>query len=609
MKVKALDSHLVNKIAAGEVIERPASVAKELIENALDAGATKIELFVEGGGERRLCVADDGEGMTEEDVLLAIQRHTTSKISSEEDLFNIRTLGFRGEALASIVEVSKTVLTSKSDESPEGVCVEIEGGRVLTVKAAGRARGTTVDVRELFFNVPARRKFLKSEKTEFFHIVRAVKRFALACPNVHFRLEHDRKIILDLPPSSDLRQTIAQLYTPDLARALLDVHTAIPGMSVHGLVSPSQITRSDRTEQFLFVNGRFVRDSQINYAISQAYESALKSEQYPYIFLFIEIDPRAVDVNVHPQKAEVRFAEPIKVQAVVKQAITKALTSAHAVPRLERALTPKLRLHAARGVHLRPPERAKANSPDEVWPAQRAQGQGEDLVNSRTRELVPSPSTRQLDLRREIEALRPSVSPEPALRFRVLGQLHGTYILVQTETGLEIIDQHIAHERVLYERFLEQLQAQKIARQRLLIPVTLELPPDRAELLLGHVAMLEERLGISVVHLGGETFVIREWPQVLTSDWNKTDFQTTIEHLLMLLEQESTPALDELAKTIAARVACESAVVKHKPLTLPEMESLVRQLKATKNPYHCPHGRPIVLAYSLSELEKKFGRR
>jgi DNA mismatch repair protein MutL len=575
MKVKVLDAHLVNKIAAGEVIERPASVAKELIENALDAGATTIEVAVEGGGERRLCVADDGEGMTQEDLLLAIQRHTTSKISSEEDLFQIRTLGFRGEALASIVEVSKTVITSKSDASAEGVQVEIEGGRVLTVKAAGRARGTTVDVRELFFNVPARRKFLKSAKTEFFHIVRAVKRFALAYPNVHFRLEHDGKLVLDLPPSSDLRQTIARLYTADFARALLDVSMTIPGLTVRGLVSPSHLTRSDRTEQFLFVNGRFVKDAQINYAISQAYESALKSEQYPYIFLFIEIDPRSVDVNVHPQKSEVRFAEPIKVQALVKQAITRALTSAHAMPRLEKTPPPA-------------PDLSPAPSPKEG---------GEPLP---FREGVG------------VRSVRGEVRDEGGVQagqFRILGQLHGTYIVVQTESGLEIIDQHVAHERVLYERFLAQLKENKIVRQRLLIPVTVEVPPDKAELLAAHLQELDERLGIGIEHFGGGTFILREWPHVLTSEWSKSEFTGTLERVLAVLEQEAEPALEELAKTLAARVACEAAVVKNKPLRPEEMTELIRQLKQTQNPYHCPHGRPIVLAYSLEELEKKFGRR
>lgn len=596
MKVKVLDSHLVNKIAAGEVIERPASVAKELIENALDAGATKIELFVEGSGEQRLCVADDGEGMTQEELLLAIQRHTTSKISSESDLFNIRTLGFRGEALASIVEVSKTAITSKSDESPEGVHIEVEGGRVLSVKAAGRARGTTIDVRELFFNLPARRKFLKSEKTELFHILRTTKRFVLAYPGVHFRVEHNAKKILDAPPSSELRQTIARLYTADLARALLDVHTAIPGVSVHGLVSPSQLTRSDRTEQFLFVNGRFVKDPQINYAISMAYDSLLQGEQHPYIFLFIEIAPQAVDVNVHPQKAAVRFAEPIKVQALVKQAITKALTSVHAVPRFEKASTRSEASPHSQLLHPSPPL------------PQRGKGL-EIRVGQIGAAEVRAPSSSPLDLRKEIGELRQQPAPSPVPAFRVLGQLHGTYILVQTESGLEIIDQHVAHERILYEKFLAQLTEGKIVRQRLLIPVTLDMPPDQAELLAAHRKELDERVGIGLEHFGGGTFILRDWPQVLTSEWSKADFKEAIEHMLSVLEHEAEPTLEELAKTLAARVACEGAVVKNKPLGLEEMQELVRQLKRAQNPYSCPHGRPIVLAYSLEELEKKFGRR
>ncbi|MCL6641974.1 MAG: DNA mismatch repair endonuclease MutL, partial [Candidatus Bipolaricaulota bacterium] len=502
-------------------------------------------------------------------------------------------LGFRGEALASIVEVSKTEIISKSDESPEGVRVELEGGRVLAVRAAGRAPGTTVDVRELFFNVPARRKFLKSAKTEFFHIVRAVKRFALAYPTVHFRLEHDGKTVLDLPPSSDLRQTLARLYTADFARALLDVSMTIPGLTVRGLVSPSHLTRSDRTEQFLFVNGRFVKDSQINYAISQAYESALKSEQYPYIFLFIEIDPRAVDVNVHPQKSEVRFAEPIKVQALVKQAITRVLTSAHAVPRLEK--TPPLappRHGEGRGAG------KELEAHPHIHPLSPLRERGEGVRGDGEAPLLATGRGRgQLDA-------ATACSP-----VRVLGQLHGTYIVVQTESGLEIIDQHVAHERILYERFLAQLKENKIVRQRLLIPVTVEMSPDKAELLAGHLQELGERLGIGIEHFGGRTFILRDWPQVLTSEWSRSDFTETLERVLAVLERESEPALEELAKALAARVACEAAVVKNKPLRPEEMTELIRQLKQTQNPYHCPHGRPIVLAYSLEELEKKFGRR
>ncbi len=600
MKVKVLDSHLVNKIAAGEVIERPASVVKELIENALDAGAMKIELFIEGSGQQRLCVADDGEGMSQEDLLLAIQRHTTSKISSEDDLFRINTLGFRGEALASIVEVSQTVIVSKDDASPEGVRVEIEGGHVKSIKAAGRARGTTVDVRELFFNLPARRKFLKSEKTEFFHIVRTIKRFVLAYPGVHFRVEHNAKKILDAPPSSDLRQAIAHLYNAELAKALLDARAEIPGLKIHGLISSPPMTRSDRTEQFIFVNGRFVKDPQINYALSMAYDSLLKSEQHPYIFLFIEIDPQAVDVNVHPQKAEVRFAEPIKVQAVVRQAITKALTSAHAVPRFERR--PSAPLSGQAQGPTAPPRAERFGA------ASCSQKRSHLNVPACPAE-VKAPSSSPLDLRKEIEELRQQPAPSPVPTFRVLGQLHGTYILVQTESGLEIIDQHVAHERILYEKFLAQLKEGQIARQRLLIPVTVEMPPDQAELLAAHLKELDERLGIGLEHFGGGTFILRDWPQVLTSDWSKADFKEAIEHVLSVLEHEAEPTLEELAKTLAARVACEGAVVKNKPLRPEEMQELVRQLRRAQNPYSCPHGRPVVLAYSLEELEKKFGRR
>lgn len=582
MKVKTLDPHLVNKIAAGEVIERPASIVKELIENALDAGTTKLEITVAGGGVERVCVADDGEGMSCDDLLLAIQRHTTSKISADEDLFNIRTLGFRGEALASIVEVSKTIIVTRSDEASEGTQIEIEGGDVKSVKAAGRARGTTIDVRELFFNVPARRKFLKSEKTELYHIIRTVKRFALAYPQVHFILAHNHRQVLEAPPSSDRRATIAHLYNADVARALLEARAAVPDLKVRGLISPPRLTKTERSEQFVFVNGRFVRDAQINYAISAAYESALPADHHPYIFLFVEIDPKAVDVNVHPKKEEVRFAEPLKVQALVKQAIAQALTSAQAVPRFERE-----------------PQKAPKNSA----PQQPASAKPASYAR---------PSAPPLDLRREFSVAQnrlPISTPEAPPAFRVLGQLHGVYILVQTEAGLEVIDQHVAHERILYERFLEQLQAKKIARQRLLIPATLELPPDRAQLLAAHLQELDERLGIGLAHFGSGTFILRDWPQVLTSDWSKAAFQATIERLLSLLEQEAQPALEEFAKTLAARVACESAVVKNRLLKLEEMESLVRQLKTTKNPYHCPHGRPIVLAYSLEELEKKFGRR
>ena len=341
MKVKELDAHLINKIAAGEVIERPASVVKELIENSLDAGSTMIEIIVEGGGMTRIAVSDDGEGMTKDDLLLAVKRHTTSKIRKEEDLENIKTLGFRGEALASIVEVSQTTIISKSDVEAEGTRLEIEGGQIKKIQAAGRARGTTVDVRELFFNTPARRKFLKKESTELYHIDRVLKRFVLSHPHVHFRLFHASKKILDSPRSADVKEKILDLYGAELAKQLLEIHYGNHLIKVRGFVSRPEATRADRSEQLIFINHRFVKDSALNYAIAKAYEGTIKSDRYPIVFLFVEIDPQLVDVNVHPQKLEVRFVNQTLVQGAVKKAISDALMSQHAVPHLEKAVPQK----------------------------------------------------------------------------------------------------------------------------------------------------------------------------------------------------------------------------------------------------------------------------
>ena len=603
-KVKELDAHLINKIAAGEVIERPASIAKELIENALDAGSSAIEILVEAGGVARLSVADDGVGITHEDILVAIKRHTTSKISSEDDLFQIRTLGFRGEALASIVEVSKTTITTRTEQDSEGTQVIVEGGNVSSIKAAARARGTTADVRDLFFNTPARRKFLKSDKTEFFHILRMVKRFVLSHPNVHFRLFHNGKSVLNSPPSAELRQTVASLYGVELARSLLDVHSEREGLRVSGLASPPSTSRSDRSDQFIFVNRRFVKDNAINYAITKSYETLLKSDQHPIVFLFIEIDPSIVDVNVHPKKEEVRFADPVSVQAEVKRAITTALTSPQAVPRFETKISssPKTESNLQPPSHSTIPSTKSALSPWQSRPSMPAPP------------LSAMAKIQQLDLKQEVIDAQKSYAQlqapsAPLESFRIVGQVHNTYIIVETQQGFEIIDQHVAHERILYEKFLEQMSAGRIARQRLLIPITIELPPDQAQLLAQQIQMLDEKLGIGLEHFGGSSFILRDWPQILSDSLTKDEFKGTIGHILQALEQEDSISLEDLAKHVAASFACESAVVKNSPLRPEEMISLVRQLKQMKNPNTCPHGRPIVISYSVEDLEKKFGRR
>lgn len=585
MKVRELDAHLINKIAAGEVIERPASVVKELIENSLDAGSTQIEVLIEGGGMERISISDNGSGMEREDLALAIHRHTTSKIESEEDLYNIRTLGFRGEALASIVEVSRTVIVSRSEESPEATRVEMEGGQIKHVRAEGRRQGTTVDVRDLFFNTPARRKFLKSEKTEFFHIVRTVKRFALAYPGVHLRLLHGGKLILESPPAQTTRDVIAQLYDAELAKSLLEVESHGREVRVHGFVAPPERARADRNEQYVFINGRFVRDTAIQYAISKAYEGLLEKDKHPVTFLFLEIDPQMIDVNVHPKKEEVRFSNPSLVQTEVKRAVGNALLTQGMIPSLKEP-------------------RSDA--------AMEERGRPKEPVQLRGRYTA----ARELDLKKELlERATPS-RPPAAIPFqaqvgheRIIGQLHGTYIIVQTEQGLELIDQHVAHERIFFEKYLEQLTTGHVRRQRLLIPMTLEFPIDQAELLAKHLGVLEQKLGVGLERFGGGTFILRDWPESLAEELTKENATHTLERVLQALEHEADVALEELAKHMAADLACESAIVKNTLLSLHEMEVLVTQLRQMKNPYRCPHGRPIIVSYSLSELERAFGRR
>jgi DNA mismatch repair protein MutL len=585
-RVRELDTHLVSKIAAGEVIERPASVVKELVENSLDAGASRIEVVVEGGGLRRMAVIDDGHGLSREDLRLAIRRHTTSKIRSEEDLERICTLGFRGEALASIVEVSRATIVSRDEGSQEATRLEVEGGVITHERAEGRRRGTTVDVRDLFYNTPARRKFLKSEKTEFFHIMRTIKRFALAHPSVHFVLKHNGRLALESPPARDLREAIAQLYDAELAKDLLAAQAEGREVRVHGLVAPPQRARSDRTEQYVFVNTRYVRDAAVHYAISKAYEGFLK-DKHPIVFLFIDIDPQMVDVNVHPKKEEVRFSNPKLVQMEVMRAITEALLTKGSIPHLKSPRPDRSRSAPRQSLRLEPPARE----------APELDLKRELLERARAAERPQPPFT------------PPSSETGPTVRDRVLGQLHGTYILVQTPEGLELIDQHVAHERILFEKILDQLTSGRVRSQKLLIPLTLELPPDQAELLEKHLDVLDGKLGIGLERFGGRTYLVREWPESFSEELTLERVQHTLERVLQALEREDEPGLEELAKQLAADLACEAAVVKNTPLTLSEMEHLIRELRQTGNPYRCPHGRPIIVKYSIGELERAFGRR
>jgi len=603
MKIRELDSHLINKIAAGEVIERPASIIKELVENSIDAQSTQIEILVEAGGTGRICVIDNGIGMSADELSLAIKRHTTSKIAHEDDLNAIKTLGFRGEALASIMEVSRTKIASRDHDSSDGIEIEVEGGVVQSTRSVGCKIGTKIDVRDLFFNTPARRKFLKSEKTEYTHILRMVKRFVLAYPQIHFKLLHKDRTALESTSSQNLRDVIAHLYANELAKSLIEVSAESNSIKITGLIAPPDKNRHDRTEQHLFVNGRAIRDNSLNYAIGRAYEGFLHAGRFPITFLKIQINPDMIDVNVHPKKEEVRFSNISLVQSELKRAVSNALLSHGVIPTLRdpksheatkfgqsSAQTQHQTQHPSRLSQTRPTG-AHAGGQFNLtteWAERAKRGSGE-IERRESREPVDVNGTE-----------RP---------FRVIGQLHGTYILVQTEEGIEMIDQHVAHERILYEKFLRQLSEGVIAQQKLLIPMTLKLPADEAQSLERNLSLLEEQLGIGIEPFGNGTFILRDWPESLAKDLTQERVIETLQRVLDVIENEDQIDAAPLAKELAADLACKGAVVKNTPLTREEMERLVLQLKDLDNPYRCPHGRPITVSYSLVDLEKAFGRR
>ena len=596
-RIHLLPDPLVSQIAAGEVVERPASVVKELLENALDAGASHLQILLEGGGKSRIQVADDGCGMGRDDALLAFDRHATSKIASFDDLERVATLGFRGEALASIAAVARVELTT-AEQPGDGQRVAIEGGRVRAAEPFSRPRGTTLDVRSLFFNVPARRKFLKTPQTELRRCLEVVQGYALARPDVRFEVFHEGRELLDAlpaPGTAGSRERVGQIFGPELARQLADIPENGGGEeAIRGFVGTPETVRGRR--QFVYVNRRLIRDRAVLANFYRAVRDEWKSEDFPALFLFLDVPPEEVDVNVHPQKAEVRFRDPGLLDRIY-YALRRAL---------ERA-------RGEEAAPLRPP----ASEPyvPFAW-----QGLGEkrapvawdrdrsgdvpavvELPVTPTRLATPS----FLPVARPIVPL--SGRHGEARPFRLLGQYKGTLILLEGPDGLYLIDQHVAHERILYERLRRSLAAARPAVQHLLTPVLLELGPAERLRLLELVPGLDEH-GFSVVALSGNTLALTAVPGILSAGQS--------EALLRSLAADSGdgtggPAdlVRRVLESLAASMACKAAVKMHHPLSAPEMEALVAELFAAEQPYACPHGRPIVLQMTDSDLERRFGRR
>ncbi|MCL5429618.1 MAG: DNA mismatch repair endonuclease MutL [Chloroflexi bacterium] len=567
MPIKVLPEALASQIAAGEVVERPASVVKELIENALDAGATQVRIRVEGAGQRLIEVSDDGQGIPAEEIWLALQRHATSKISTAEDLARIRTLGFRGEALAAMASVARLTLISRPHAVKAAARVQADAGHPGKVEELGAPPGTSVRVDDLFYNIPARRKFLKSEATERRQVSQLVARYALAYPIVRFSLEIEGRPSLHTSGRGDRREVLAALYDASLARRMIEVDAANEEIGVTGFISPMDLTRANRSELTFFVNGRWVQDPALAAAVLQAYHGMLMVGRFPIVVLFIQLPLDAVDVNVHPAKAEVRFADRDKVFSAVQRAIRRALLANSSLPTLEPV------------------------QPGLAWRP------------------MPVPPTEQIEQQSEGEGpLAVMSAPQPGLPgsgvplLRLVGQVGSAYLVAEGPDGLYLVDQHAAHERVLFERF--QSQRSKPASQILLEPVTVELPSAQADLLEGQIPVLQA-LGFEIESFGPQTYKVRSIPSLLLGINPEDALRAVVEDF----EEDEAPLEKEIQAKLIARICKRVAVKAGQFLSVEEQRALLRDLEACAAPRTCPHGRPTMIHLSIDLLEKQFGRR
>jgi len=573
----SLPEDLRNKISAGEVVERPASVVKELLENSLDAGATEITVVVEKGGHQLVQVRDNGHGIPTEGLAQAFQRYSTSKISKVDDLFKIRTLGFRGEALASIASVSEINVTSSVDESA-GYQMDLVNGVTDDIKAAAPIGGTEITVRNLFYNMPARKKFLKSATTEFRQIVKMLRRFGLDFPEVSFQLVHNDKTILNLTPES-IEERIIALTDPSYRDQLLPVNMIKGDYNISGFVGTLNLVRGRPGDQYLFVNRRFVQNRLLNSAVYAAYESLVKRGEYPFSMLNLVLPPDQLDVNVHPRKIEVRFTDEWRIYHVVKSAVREALASILAtIPSFEQHVGQMVTF----GKEIDPNQRLE---PLRFTPANQSES-GADL--QRAKEYV----TNLADLKEEATVIEGSI----------MWQVHDKYIISQINSGLVIIDQHVAHERVLFEDALLAFDSTPLSAQTLLFPEILEFSADEYSVLLDILPYLE-KLGFRMKENGQNNILLEAIPSDMGWGNENSVIRDIIDHYVANREKSSS-----YMENLAASFACHAAVKAGDSLTLEEMQVLVNRLFATKHPYYCPHGRPIIVQLSLEELDQRFER-
>lgn len=599
MSIQILADEVVSQIAAGEVIERPASVVKELIENAIDADASAIAVRTEEAGKRVIEISDNGCGIQPDELEKAVMRHATSKLTSAEDLFHIHTLGFRGEALAAAGSVSRMRITTCTTDGNNGVSITVDGGKITGIHQIGTKQGTIVQVSDLFFNVPARLKFLKSDVTERNQIEILISRYALAYPHIRWQSTHDGKPGIRTTGNNDYREVLTAIYGVDTAKKLIEIDLKEEGTSVSGFISPVALTRSNRREMNFFVNGRWIQDAQLNSAVIRAYQSLIMVGRYPIAALFISMDPEEVDVNVHPSKAEVRFRAPDKIFGIVHRAVRRSLIFQSPVPEIHsNTRWPGWQASAGSQTTSDPLTLDKTPAegvPVSLWRSDFLQPQNPSDSSNADGETTAS-SQQPPDF--QAAAQNPVF---PILRW--IGQIGGTYVIAEGPDGLYLIDQHAAHERILFEKLIAQASS-KIASQSLLEPAIVQVSAWQASLLEENMEILN-RLGFRIELFGPATYRILSIPEIFTKGNPAAAVRSIVENF----EEDETPLQSEIEKRIAGRICKSMAVKAGQPLSEEEQRALIRDLEYCQSPRTCPHGRPTMIHLSIHLLERQFGRK
>jgi len=595
-RIHLLPEHVANQIAAGEVIERPASVLKELLENSLDAGATQVDVQIGAGGRSLVAVTDNGCGMSRDDALLCLERHATSKLRDSDDLDRIASYGFRGEAIPSIASVSRFRLRSREHDAIAGTEIIIDGGKLRDVHEIGLAPGTQIEVRSLFFNLPARRKFLRTEATESAHIRHTLLLAGLARPDVGFTLAMDEQPAQRWMPGEDLRQRLVSIFGAEWIDLTVPIEAVSGALRLRGFIGKPGVSRAARTEELFFINQRPVENRTLHFGLLEGYHNSLMKGRYPVAILFLEMDPSGVDVNIHPAKREVRFHDDFTIRQFVVQAVQEALGKFSGAPATKFTFDPAAsEVAAAVPAASSPPPAASSTDPQ---PPLHLERDAEPLA------LQPT-----LPLPEETRPPRPTPRPEPLITNRlglhVIGCVAQLYLVAESPEGLVLIDQHAAHERVLFEQMLKRMALQDPVSQQLLFPATLEFLPREADFLVAQLETLQ-RAGVGITRFGPSTFLVDALPAMVKA----RDVGEFIRTVVTDLQQEGgeTRKGRRLSEEIVAKTVCRHAVKANDALKPAEWDMLLHDLLACDLPYTCPHGRPTMIQLSLAELEKKFGR-